>query len=419
MKVLVIGSGGREHALAWKLKQSPRVTQIYVAPGNGGTETFCTNVPIGAEEVAKLAEFAVAEAIDFAVAGPDDALAKGVVDALTAEGIETFGPTSAATMLEASKSFAKDFMERHGIPTARAEVFDDSLEAHAYCRSASYPLVIKADGLAQGKGVVIATHPQEAAFAIHTAMEAKKFGTAGRRVVIEEYLSGVECSVHALVDGTSYVLFPDSMDHKQVFDGGKGPNTGGMGAISPSGVVDAELEQRIRKEILDRFVEGIREDGLLFRGLLYPGLMITETGPRVIEFNARFGDPETQVLLLRLKSDLLDLLEATVQGRLAELTPEWDPRAAVCVVQASGGYPGAYEKGKPIEGIGEAEATGAVVFHAGTRREGDQVLTAGGRVLGISALGDDREAARKAAYAAADRIHFENAHWRRDIGSIA
>jgi len=418
MKVLIIGSGGREHALAWKLKQSPRVTRIYAAPGNGGTAEFCQNIPIDAEDIRGLAEFAVAEGIDFAVAGPDDSLAKGVVDALTAEGIMTFGPTAAATMLEASKTFAKDFMVRHGIPTAKAESFDDAEAAKAYCRQQNYPLVIKADGLAQGKGVIIAQSEKEALAAIAESMESERFGKAGRRLLIEEFMQGTECSMHALIDGSTYLMFPDSMDHKQVFDGGKGPNTGGMGAVSPSGIVDQALEKRIREEIMDRFLKAIREDGIPFRGLIYPGLMITAEGPKVVEFNARFGDPETQPLLMRLKCDLLELLEATVEGKLAELTPEWDERAAVCVVLASGGYPGKYEKGKPITGIPDAEQTGAVVFHAGTKREADQVLTNGGRVLGVTALGEGIEGARSAAYAAVERIAFENSHSRKDIGSI-
>jgi len=417
MKVLIIGSGGREHALAWKLAQSPRVEKIFCAPGNAGTAQIGENVPLAAEDIAGLVAFARAQGIGLTVVGPDDALAAGIVDAFEREGLRIFGPTAAAARLESSKIFAKDFMRRHGIPTAGSREFTDSAEAHAWCRAAKYPLVIKADGLALGKGVVIAETPAAAAEAVHRAMELGVFGEAGRRVVIEEFLRGVECSIHALVDGTGYCLFPDAKDHKRAFDGDTGPNTGGMGTISPSGTLDGPLLEWVKTGVLDRFVAGIQADGLPFRGMLFPGLMITADGPKVLEFNCRFGDPETQVLVRRLQSDLLDLLEACVDGTLDRQQPVWDKRAAVCVVLASGGYPGSYEKGKPITGLAGAGALeNVVVFHAGTKSEGDRILTNGGRVLGVTALAADTARARELAYGAADGIGFDQMQRREDIG---
>lgn len=418
MKILIIGSGGREHALAWKLSQSPRVTKIFCAPGNAGTAGIGENVPIGADDLPALAAFARKENIGLTVVGPDDSLAAGIVDVFEAAGLRIFGPCAAAAQLEASKTFAKDFMSRHGIPTATYREFTDSMSAYAYCRSAKYPLVVKADGLALGKGVVVAEAPLEAALAIHRAMDLGIFGDAGRRIVIEECLRGVECSIHALVDGGSYCLFPDARDHKRAFDGNLGPNTGGMGTISPSGSLDAALTERVKTEVMDRFLAGLKADGLAFRGMLFPGLMLTEDGPKVLEFNCRFGDPETQVLLRRLKSDLLDLLEACVDGTLGGQAPEWDDRAAVCVILASGGYPGPITKGKEIHGLPVAGGMDdVVVFHAGTRQDGDRVVTNGGRVLGVSALGAGLSDARTRAYAAAGRISFDQMQRREDIGA--
>lgn len=418
MKVLVVGSGGREHALAWKLAQSPRVEKVFCAPGNAGTATVGTNVTIPITDHAALVDFAKKEGVELAVIGPDDALAAGIVDAFNAAGLRAFGPTAEAAQLESSKIYAKEFMRRHGIPTAGSREFSDSAEAREYCLEAAYPLVVKADGLALGKGVVIAATPEEAMHAVSQAMDGGAFGEAGRRVVIEEFLEGVECSIHALVSGDGYVLFPDCRDHKQAFDGGVGPNTGGMGTISPSGPVDAALEARIRSEILDRFVAGIAADGLDFRGMLFPGLMLTADGPKVLEFNCRWGDPETQVLVRRFESDLVDLLEATIDGTLRSQRPVWRKEAAVCVVLASGGYPGSYEKGFHISGLEEAGAMeNVVVFHAGTARTTEGVVTNGGRVLGVTALGNDLPAARATAYAAADRIDFAKLHRRDDIGA--
>lgn len=418
INLLIVGSGGREHALAWKLAMSPKVGKIFSAPGNPGTASVGTNLAIGAQDIDGLVQAAVEHAVDLVVIGPDDSLAAGLADALAERGIRAFGPARDAARLESSKAFAKDFMRRHGIPTAESREFTDSSEAHLYARSASYPLVIKADGLALGKGVVIAQNPSEAAHAIYRAMDARAFGDAGATVVIEEFLTGTECSIHALVDESGYVLFPDCRDHKQAFDDNCGPNTGGMGTVSPSGRVDGALMARVQSEVLDRFVEGLRADGIAYRGMLFPGLMLTESGPKVLEFNCRWGDPETQVLVRRLDSDLLDLIDATASGRVSEaVAPVWSPDTAVCVVLASGGYPGPYPKGLPITGVDAAESDPVVVvFHAGTRSDAEKLLTHGGRVLGVSAVGADLECARRAAYAAADKIHFDNVQRRNDIG---
>ena len=419
MKILVIGSGGREHALVWKLAQSPRVAEVFCAPGNAGTAQIATNLPIPIGDQDALVQFARSEGIALTVVGPDDALAAGIVDRFERAGLKIFGPTQSAARLESSKVFAKEFMQRHGIPTAASGHFSDSAAAHRFCQASRYPLVIKADGLALGKGVIIAQTAAEAAQAIHDIMEKRQFGAAGEQVVIEEFLTGQECSVHALVDGGHYLLFPAAQDHKQIFDGDQGPNTGGMGTFSPPAkLVTPEIVERIHREVMEPFMAGLKKDGLRFRGLLFPGVMVTAEGPTLLEFNCRFGDPETQALLPRLKSDLVDLLEATVDGTLDTVRPEWDTRAAVCVILASGGYPGAYAKGKPITGIAEAEALpGVTVFHAGTARNDGALVTAGGRVLGVTALGDDLRDAQARAYEAVARIHFEGVTFRRDIGA--
>ena len=415
MKILVLGSGGREHALVWKLQQSPRVSALYCAPGNAGTAQLATNVPIKITEQEKLVAFAKTEGIDLTVVGPDDALAAGIVDLFQQNGLRIFGPTQSAARLESSKVFAKEFMLRHGLPTAASGSFSDSAAAQEFCRKASYPLVVKADGLALGKGVIIAQNVEEATQAVHEIMDLRKFGAAGERVLIEEFLVGEECSIHALVDGQSYLLFPGAQDHKRALDGDEGLNTGGMGTFSPpSKLLTPEMEERVRREVLDPFIAGLHRDGLDYRGMLFPGLMITANGPKLLEFNCRFGDPETQVLLTRLESDLVDLLEATMDGRLAEVAVKWNPQAAVCVVLASGGYPGDYATGKPISGLAR-QAAGVTVFHAGTRSENGQVVTSGGRVLGVTALADDLGSARTRAYAAVATIDFEAKHFRRDI----
>ena len=418
MKILVIGSGGREHALLWKLSQSPRVTQLLCAPGNAGTGQIATNHAISASDLPGLLALAKKELVDLTIVGPDDPLAAGIVDLFRKEGLRVFGPLAIAARLESSKSFAKDFMVRHGIPTAASETFTEAAAAMAFCTTARYPLVVKADGLALGKGVVIAQNQREAEAAIHQAMIEKVFGEAGATVVIEEFLTGPECSLHALVDGKSYLLFPDAKDHKRALENDQGLNTGGMGTISPSREVDVTMQERIRHEVMEPFVKGLAADNLPFDGMLFPGLMMTPQGPMVLEFNCRFGDPETQVLMRRLKRNLLDLIEATIDGALPGIRPTWDERAAVCIVLASGGYPGAIEKGKVITGIDAANNDpDVVVFHAGTALKEGRIVTSGGRVLGVTALGATLEEARTKAYAAADKISFEGKQLRRDIGA--
>ncbi|HYR58683.1 MAG TPA: phosphoribosylamine--glycine ligase, partial [Chthoniobacteraceae bacterium] len=411
MKVLVIGGGGREHALVWKLRQSPRVTAIFCAPGNAGIAQIATCLPIKISEQEKLLAFARDEGIGLTVVGPDDALAAGIVDRFEDAGLRIFGPRQAAARLESSKVFAKDFMRRHGIPAARSESFTDASEAQRFAQKMKHPIVVKADGLALGKGVIIAHSGWAAAMAIHEIMELRKFGDAGRSVVIEEFLEGEECSIHALVDGRSHLLFPTAQDHKRALDGDLGLNTGGMGAFSPAAkLVTPDLEARIRDEVLDPFIAGLKKDGIDFRGMLFPGLMITADGPKVLEFNCRFGDPETQVLLTRLESDLVELLEATIDRRLDQVRAQWRDEVAVCVVMASGGYPGSYASGKPIRGLDAVRD--ATIFHAGTKLDGGEFVTAGGRVLGVTALARDLASARAKAYAAVEAIHFEGAHFR-------
>ena len=419
MNVLVIGGGGREHALAWKLRQSPHVKQVFIAPGNAGTAQVGRNVEAKLSELDQLLNFAQRESIDLTVVGPDDVLAAGIVDLFENAGLRIFGPCQEAAQLETSKSFAKRFMVRHGIPTARFGEFEASQDAKATLGEFGFPLAVKADGLALGKGVVIAHDRSEAEVAIDDMIERRRFGDAGRKVVIEEFLSGAECSVHALVDGRSYLLFPTAQDHKQLYDGNQGPNTGGMGTFSPSHRLDATLLQEIREKILDPFMRGIQKDHLRFRGLIFPGLMLTKDGPRVLEFNCRFGDPETQVILPRLKSDIVDLFEATITGRLDTVTAEWDTRSAVCVVLASGGYPGDYKTGKTIVGLEHADQMeDVIVFHAGTQRREHRILTSGGRVLGVTAVGDTLLAAKRRAYDAVAKIEFDGSYFRHDIGSI-
>jgi phosphoribosylamine--glycine ligase len=416
MKILILGSGGREHALAWKLRQSPRVTDLFCAPGNGGISEIATCVPLKLGDQNALVAFAKENQIDLTVVGPDDALAAGIVDRFEEAGLRIFGPEQAAARLESSKVFAKEFMQRHGIPTAACGHFTDSAAAQEFAARMPLPVVVKADGLALGKGVIIAQTHTEAATAIRDIMDERKFGDAGNAVVIEEFLEGPEVSIHALVDGSSYLLFPSAQDHKRALDADLGLNTGGMGTYSPVPQLTPELESAVREEVLDRFVAGIQADGIRYKGMLFPGLILTAAGPRVLEFNSRFGDPETQVLLSRLETDLLDLLQASIEGTLSQQAPRWKAGSAVCVIAASGGYPGAYETGKPISGLAEA-ATEAVVFHAGTRLENGSFLTSGGRVLGVTATGSDLREARDKAYRATAHLHFEGMHFRSDIGA--
>ncbi|HEV2046084.1 MAG TPA: phosphoribosylamine--glycine ligase [Chthoniobacterales bacterium] len=420
MKILVIGSGGREHALVWKLKQSPGVDRIFCAPGNAGTAQLAENVAIPATDLSALARFSRENDVDLTVVGPDDPLAAGIVDLFQTEKLRVFGPTKSAARLESSKIFAKELMRAQKVPTADASTFSDSEEALRYCEQLKFPVVIKADGLALGKGVVIAPDLATARSTIDAMMNERRFGDAGRRVVVEEFLRGSECSLHALVDGKTYRLLESARDHKRVFDGDQGPNTGGMGAFSPANNWNPDLQSQFEKEIMQPVLRGLLKEGITFRGLLYPGLMITGEGARVLEFNCRFGDPETQAILPRMKSDLLPLLEATIDGRIDDHSIEWDERAAVTVVLASGGYPGKYETGKPISGLDDAaKIDGVQVFHAGTRRANSEILTAGGRVLAVTALGRTVEAARTRAYDAVSRIHFEGCHYRRDIALSA
>jgi len=420
MKILVIGGGGREHALVWKLKQSSSVDRIFCAPGNAGTAEIAENIAVSATDLPQLLRFAKQNDVDLTVVGPDDPLAMGIVDLFTADKLRIFGPIKSAARLESSKIFAKELMRAKKVPTAQARMFSESKEALGYCDELKFPVVIKADGLALGKGVIIAPDVATAKSTIEAMMNEARFGDAGRRIVIEEFLRGTECSIHALVDGKDYRLLESARDHKRAFDGDKGPNTGGMGAFSPANNWDAQLQLQFEKEIMRPLLRGLAKERIAYRGLLYPGLMITSDGPRVLEFNCRFGDPETQVLLPRMKPDLLPLLEATIDGKIDNYSIEWDKRAAVTVVLASAGYPGKYETGKAISGLNEvAKLEDVQVFHAGTKIVADQVVTAGGRVLAVTALGSTIAAARDRAYAAASRIRFEGCHYRRDIALSA
>ena len=417
MKVLVVGGGGREHALAWKLHQSKSVTGVYAAPGNAGIKEFATVVTIPSDDLSQLKQFALDKGIDLTVVGPDNPLANGIVDQFQQAGLKIFGPTKAAARLESSKSFAKEFMARYGIASPDFAVCESANQAIRAVEHFGFPAVIKADGLALGKGVIIAHNLQEAEQAVRRIMEERLFGDAGNRVVVEEFLQGTECSVHALVDGQNYCLFPTAQDHKALYDGNHGPNTGGMGAFSPSQKLTVSDLALIEREILQPFLRGIQAEGITYQGLLFPGLMLTKRGPAVLEFNARFGDPETQALLPRLSSDLVELLEATISGRLREVTPQWSSAASVCVVLASRGYPDRAETGKPIVGLAEVSALKDVlVFHAGTREQEGRIVTAGGRVLGITALGDSVLSARRKAYDAVGMIEFDGCYFRRDIG---
>jgi phosphoribosylamine--glycine ligase len=420
MKILVIGSGGREHALAWKLRQSPHAERIFCAPGNAGTADIGENVAISASDLKAVVRFAKENRIDLTVVGPDDPLAAGIVDLFAAEKLRAFGPTKSAARIEASKIFAKELMRAQKIPTAEASTFSESSEALRYCERAKFPVVIKADGLALGKGVVVAADAATARSTIDEMMNQRRFGDAGRRIVIEEFLRGTECSLHALVDGRNYLLLESARDHKRAFDGDRGPNTGGMGAFSPADNWSSKLQAQFEAEIMRPMLHGLLQQGIKFRGLLYPGLIITSEGPRVLEFNCRFGDPETQTLLPRIKSDLLPLLEATIDLEINKCAIEWDTCAAVTVVLASAGYPGKYETGKSISGLDEAAKVKDVqIFHAGTKRANGEIRTAGGRVLAVTALGLTIEDARQRAYDAVSRIHFENCYYRRDIALSA
>lgn len=417
MKVLLIGSGGREHALAWKLAQSPRLEGLYCAPGNPGTARHGENIPIGADKVTELVQFARDHKIDLAVVGPEDPLASGIVDAFNAAGIRAFGPVREAARLEADKAFAKELMRHRSVPTAEARVFTKYRDARTYVASRDAGVVIKASGLAQGKGVIVCDDPSDGILALEKIMVNRAFGPAGDTVLVEEKLVGHEVSVLCFVDRSTIYVMESAQDHKPVDDGDTGPNTGGMGAYSPTSLLDERTLRQVESEILVPIVDALRTEGITYRGVLYAGLMLTAAGPKVLEFNCRFGDPETQPLLMRLRTDLLDVFEAVTEDKLEQITLEWDPRAAVCVVMTSAGYPGPYGSGKPIHGLDDvAGMRDVMVFHAGTKRLGNDIVTAGGRVLGVTALGVNFDAARRLCYEAVERIQFEGAHYRRDIG---
>ena len=418
MKILVIGGGGREHAVIRKLKESPHAEKIYCAPGNGGISRDAECVPIPVTDLPGVVRFAKEHAVGLVFVAPVDPLAAGMVDALEQAGIRAFGPTAKAAEIESSKVFSKGLMKKYHIPTADYEVFDDPAKVLEYIRSrGSYPAVIKADGLALGKGVVIAADYEEAKAAVKTIMEDKKFGASGNRVVVEEFLTGPEVSVLAFTDGKCVKPMVSSKDHKRALDGDKGPNTGGMGTISPNPYYTPEIAETCMRTIFLPTIRAMREEGRPFKGCLYFGLMITPDGPKVIEYNSRFGDPETQVVLPRLKTDFVEILEAVIDENLAQLPIEWSDEACACVVMASGGYPGSYAKGVEISGLNEdGQLSGVTVYHAGTSLRDGKYVTAGGRVLGVTALGASLPEALEKAYAGVDKIHFDGAQYRRDIG---
>jgi len=420
MKVLVVGGGGREHALVWKIAQSPKVTMIYCAPGNAGISEQATVVPIKANDLKGLLEFALREKIDFTVVGPEDPLTQGIVDLFESKGLLIFGANKKAAEIEGSKAFAKEMMKKYHIPTAFYEIFDDRNEAIKYIRKQGAPIVVKADGLAAGKGVIVCKTIEEAIQSVDRIMVEKLFGEAGNRVVVEEYLIGEEASYIAFTDGKAILPMASSQDHKPIFDGDQGPNTGGMGAYSPAPVVTDEVNEKIIEKVLRPIIYGMGEEGRTYKGVLYAGLMIHEGHPKVLEFNARFGDPETQPVLMRMKGDIVPVLEACMKGTLSQHRIEWDRRSSVCVVMASKGYPGDYEKGKVIKGLEEvSRMEGVFVFHAGTALKGDQVLTNGGRVLGVTGLGEDIPRAIERAYQGVKEISWDGVHYRTDIGQKA
>ncbi|MBN2320281.1 MAG: phosphoribosylamine--glycine ligase [Acidobacteria bacterium] len=420
MRILVIGSGGREHTLVWKLSQSPRVRTILCAPGNGGIAQAVRCVSADPQDTAAISRLVLQEKIDFVVVGPEAPLASGLVDTLKATGVGVLGPTKSAAQLESSKVFAKDFMRRHNIPTADYRTFRDPDSALACLKSpeARYPIVVKADGLAAGKGVVVSRNEQEACRAVERIMIAKEFGSAGDRIIIEDCLQGMEASYIVFTDGSAILPAAASRDHKAIFDDDKGPNTGGMGTYSTDDILGPDLEREVLQRIIQPTIDGMREEGNPYQGILYAGLMMTEQGIQVLEFNVRMGDPECQVILPRLQSDFAELCEALCRGRLKDYKAEWNPGAAVCVVLASGGYPGSYSRGKVITGLDMAEEDHRIaIFHAGTSLQEDRLVTNGGRVLGVTAVDRDLASAIMAAYEAVNKINFEGMQYRRDIGA--
>ena len=417
MKVLIVGSGGREHAIAWKVAQSPKVDKIYCAPGNAGIEEYAECVNIGAMEFDKLVAFAKEKEIDLTVIGMDDPLVGGVVDAFEAEGLRVFGPRKNAAILEGSKAFSKDLMKKYNIPTAAYENFTDPQEALAYLETAKFPIVLKADGLALGKGVLICNTLEEAKAGVKEIMLDKKFGASGNTMVVEEFMTGREVSVLSFVDGKTIKTMTSAQDHKRAKDGDQGLNTGGMGTFSPSPFYTKEVDEFCRKYVYQKTVDAMAAEGREFKGIIFFGLMLTEEGPKVLEYNARFGDPEAQVVLPRMKNDLIDVIEACIDGTLDQVDLQFEDNAAVCVVLASDGYPVAYEKGLPITGLDEFKKhEGYYCFHAGTKFDGDQIVTNGGRVLGVTAKGATLKEARANAYKATEWVKFDNKYMRHDIG---
>lgn len=420
MRVLVVGSGGREHALVWKLADSPMVDRLFCAPGNAGIAQQAECVDIGATDILQLRRFARQNSVDLTVAGPEACLVKGIVDALEPAGLKVFGPTQQAAKIEGSKVFAKQLMERHGIPTAPFRTFTAAERAKSYLEMVGAPIVVKADGLAAGKAVIVCRTLKDAYEAVDRIMIRKEFGDAGDQIIVESCLTGQEASMIAFTDGRTIAVLPSSQDHKPAYDGDQGPNTGGMGAYSPAPVITDELAGQIEREVLVQTVHAMNREDKPYRGALYAGIMVTDAGPRVLEFNCRLGDPELQPLVMRLQSDLMPILLGTVDGTLDEVDIRWDPRPALCVVMASGGYPIGYRKGFPIEGLEDvARMEDVVVFHAGTALEDGRIATNGGRVLGVTARGDTIQEAKDRAYEAVQKIHFEKAHYRTDIGQKA
>lgn len=416
MNVLVVGSGGREHALVWKISQSKRVTNIYAAPGNGGMKDLAELVDIKASNTVELADFAQEQSIDLTVVGPEMSLALGIVDEFKRRNLKIYGPTQKAITIESSKAFTKEFMKKHGIPTAPFQVFDSSIEAINYIRSAAFPLVVKADGLASGKGVFVCKDIKEGEDSIRVIMLENKFGKSGEMVVIEEFLEGTEMSFMAVSDGKRVLPLVTSMDYKKAYDRDQGPNTGGMGAISPAPHINGDLYNTIMKSIIYPTIEGLKFEGKEFRGTIYAGLMVTDSGPQVLEFNGRFGDPEIQPILLRMTSDIVDLLEGAAEGNLYDVPVEWNEKVSGCVVLCSKGYPLKYATGKKIEGLERAKAMGVEIFHAGTLQKDDGYYTSGGRVLNVCATADSLKEAMEKVYDAISFISFENISFRQDIG---
>lgn len=416
MKVLVIGSGGREHALIWKIAQSPKVSQIYCALGNAGISQLAQCIDINADNIEELVDFAKKEKIDLTIVGPELPLSKGIVNEFNKRGLRIFGPSQEAAEIESSKVFSKYLMKKYNIPTANYEVFGNSKEALNYIKQQTFPLVIKADGLAAGKGVFIVKNLDQAGDALDILMEEKKFGEAGKQIVVEEFLEGEEVSILAFCDGKAVVPMISSQDHKKIFDNDQGPNTGGMGAYSPVPFYTTEIREKVCREILKPTVKGLQNEGKEYKGVLYAGLILTKEGPKVLEFNARFGDPETQVVLPGLKTDLLDILNAVIEGSLHEINIEWKNNSAVCVVVASGGYPGKYQKDKVISGLERLKKMEDVIaFHAGTKFQDGKIVTSGGRVLGITAWGDTISKAKGKAYEGVEKIYFKDMYYRKDI----